>query len=146
MSVLNRVRIDPDASPQETNMRKTRWIAATGMLLATASAYAGPGLPYAHDDTSYPDDGVDASRPRRIEVAITDRGPQPRSIRVVGRERIELVLTRESPNACRGDVVIPELNSRTTVPAGPPVALALLAPGPGEIHVSCPLEDIPGAM
>jgi hypothetical protein len=89
-------------------MRATLWIAASGFLLASGSAYAGPGLPIGHDDNVYADDLLEASQPRRVDVAITDHGPQPRQIQVNGSEKLELVLTRESPNACRSDVLVTE--------------------------------------
>ena len=127
-------------------MRAMWWVAASGMLLAGGSAYAGPGLPYGHDDTVYPDDVAEASPARRVDVTITDRGPEPRTVHVDGSERIELILTRESANACRGDVLVPEYNARATVAAGAPVVLDLLARGPGDFHISCPAEDVGSAL
>ncbi len=127
-------------------MRATLWIAASGFLLASGSAYAGPGLPIGHDDTVYADDLLEASQPRRVDVTITDRGPQPREIQVNGSEKLELVLTRESPNACRSDVLVTEYNLRTPVPAGHPVALTLLTQERGQLHLSCPMEDVVGAL
>ena len=103
---------------------------------------AGPGLPLGHDDTVYPDDLVEASPPRRVDITITDHGPRPRQIQVFGSEKLELVLTRESPNACRWDVLVTEYNVRTPVPAGHPVALTLLTRGRGRLHLSCPMEDV----
>ncbi|BDG02917.1 hypothetical protein [Anaeromyxobacter oryzae] len=125
-------------------MRATLWIAVSGFLLASGSAYAGPGTPY--DDTTYPDDVAEASSPRRVDVSITDHGPQPRQIQVNGSEKLELVLKRESPNACRWDVLVTELNTRTPVLAGHPVALTLLTHGRGQLHLSCPAEDVGGAL
>jgi hypothetical protein len=127
-------------------MRATLWIAASGFLLASGSAYAGPGLPIGHDDTVYPDDLAEASQPRRVDVTLTDRGPQPREIQVNGSEKLELVLRRESPNACRSDVLVTEYNLRTPVLAGHPVALTLLTQGRGQLHLSCPMEDVVGAL
>jgi len=114
------------------------------MLLAAGSAHAGPGL--GHDDTIYPDDLLEASPARRVDVAITDRGPVPRTIETEGSEKLELVFTRESANACRGDLLVPEFGLRTTVPAGSPVALTLLTHARGSIHLSCPMEDVGSAQ
>jgi hypothetical protein len=36
-----------------------------------------------------------------VDVAINDRGPQPRTVHVDGGEKLDLVLTRASANACR---------------------------------------------
>ncbi|BDG02113.1 hypothetical protein [Anaeromyxobacter oryzae] len=124
-------------------MRATLWIAASGFLLASASAYAGPGIP--HDDTTYPDDLLEQATPRRVDVTITDHGPQPRDIQVDGTEKLELVLKRESPNACRWDVLVPGYDVRTPVPAGHPVAVTLLTHGRGQLHLRCPAEDVVGA-
>ena len=127
-------------------MRATLWIAASGFLLASGAAYAAPGLPYTYDDTVYPDQLVEDSAPRRVDVTITDAGPQPREIPVNGSEKLELVLKRESPNACRWDVVVNENGLRTPVPAGRPVALTVLTHGREPLHLSCPAEDVVSAL
>lgn len=123
-------------------LKSAAHIAIAGMLLAAGSAHAGPGMPLGHDDTIYPDDLLEASPARRVDVTLTDRGPEPRSVRVEAGEHIELVLTRRSEAACRGDVLVPEFGARATVPTGSPVSLDLLAHARGQIHVSCPMEDI----
>jgi hypothetical protein len=56
-------------------MRATLWIAASGFLLASGSAYAGTRLPIGHEDTVRADDLADAS-PARGDVTITDQDPQ----------------------------------------------------------------------
>src|SRR5689334_3577861 len=84
----------PPPCEQETTMRSMLWIAASGALLASGSARAGPGLPYAHDDVVYPDDVAEASDPRRVDVTITERGPQPSEVQVNGPEKVQLVVTR----------------------------------------------------
>jgi hypothetical protein len=128
---------------QEKNqMRNARRIAMIGMLLGAGAARAGPGIPLGHDDTVYPDDLLEAAPARRVDVTLTDHGPEPRSIPVEASEHIELVLTRQSAAACRGDVLVPEFGARTAVPGGSPVALSLLVHARGQIHVSCPMEDV----
>lgn len=127
-------------------MRAKLWIAASGLLLASGAAYAAPGVPFTYDDTVYPDDLVEASAPRRVDVTITDHGPQPRDIQVDGNEKLELVLKRESQNACRWDVLVTDYNVRTPVLPGHPVALTLLTHGRGQVHLSCPAEDVVGAL
>jgi len=127
-------------------MRASLWIVASGFLLASRSAYAGPGLPIGHDDTVHPDELAEASPPRRVDVTITDQGPQPRDIQVDGGEKLQVVLTRASQKACRSDVLVPDYDLRTQVPAGHPVALTLLTQGRGQVHLSCPLEDAVGAL
>lgn len=123
-------------------MRNAGRIALIGMLLAAGVARAGPGIPLGHDDTVYPDDLLEAAPARRVDVTITDHGPEPRTIPVAGSEHLELVFTRQSGAACRGDVLVPEFGARTAVPAGGTVALSLLAHARGQIHVSCPAEDV----
>jgi hypothetical protein len=50
------------------------------------------------------------------------------------------------PVACRSDVLVTEYNLRTPVLAGHPVALTLLTQGRGQLYLSCPLEDVVGAL
>lgn len=125
-------------------MRKPWWMGISGLLLAAGPASAGPGI--AHDDTIYPDDLLEAAPARRVDVRITDRGPEPRNIAVNGAERLQLVLTRESEKSCRGEVLVPELDARTSVPSGSPVVLDLLVHARGRIHLSCPTEDVGGSL
>jgi hypothetical protein len=103
-------------------MRATLWIAASGFLLASGSAYASPGLPIAHDDTApsgvaavYRDDLAEVSPPRRVDVTVTDQGPQPRDIQVA----------RALPSR---------------------LARPVLTQGRGQLHLSCPMEDGVGAL
>ena len=56
-------------------MRATLWIAASGFLLASGSAYAGPGLPIGHDDTVYPDDLGESSSPQPRDIASSAKQP-----------------------------------------------------------------------
>jgi hypothetical protein len=129
-----------------TTMRATLWLAVSGFLLAAAPAYAGPGAAYGHDDAVYPDDIAEAAAPRRVDVTITDRGPEPTEIRVRGPEKLQLVVTRESAHACRSELLIPEYDLRTPVPNGRPVAITLFARGDGQVHLRCPLEDFVGVI
>jgi hypothetical protein len=123
-------------------MRASRWVVASALFLASGPAFAGPGLSLGHDDTVYPDDLAEAAPPRRVDVTITDHGPQPREIQVDGGEKLELVLTRASPNACRSDVLVPEYGLRTPVLAGHPVALTVVTQVRGQLRLSCPKEDV----
>ena len=50
-------------------MRTTLWIAVSGFLLASGSAYAGAGVPVGHDDLA------DGSSPRRVDVTVADQRP-----------------------------------------------------------------------
>jgi len=61
-------------------MRATLWIAASGFLLASGSAYAGQGLPVGHEDTVFADDVPAASPPRRADLNISDQDQQSRDI------------------------------------------------------------------
>ena len=56
-------------------MRATLWIAASGFLLTSGSAYAHAGPPVGHDDTVHPD------------VTLTDQGQQPGDIVSSAKER-----------------------------------------------------------
>lgn len=127
-------------------MRAPRWIVASGFLFASGTAFAGSGLPVGHDDAVYLDDLVEASPARRVDVVITDQGPRPRDIPVAAFEDLELVLTRASADACRSDVLVQGHDVRASVPAGHPVSVTLRSLQRGELHLSCPVEDVVGAL
>ena len=121
-------------------MRTTVLRLATGLLLASGSAYAVPGLP-GYDDTTYTEDLLLQSRPHRVDVAITDHGPEPRDIQIDQAEKLELVVTRRSALACRSDLLVTGYDVRTAIPDAQPVAITLLTFGRGTIHLACPAED-----
>ena len=125
-------------------MRTTAFRLATGLLLASGSAHAVPGLGD-HDDTIYTEDLLLQSRPHRVDVTITDHGPEPRGIPVDEAEKLELVVTRMSALACRSDLLVTGYDVRAAIPDAQPVAITLLTFGRGTIHLACPAEDgVPG--
>lgn len=56
-------------------MRAMLWVAASGFLLASGSAYAGAGLPTTHEDAVY-GDAVSEASPARDDVTTTDQDVQ----------------------------------------------------------------------
>ncbi len=122
-------------------MRATLWMTASLIALAAGSAQAGPGIPIGHDDAVYPDDLLGQGQPQRIPVTITDQGPQPRFI-PVQREQVQLVVTRASPRACRSGLTVEDLGVHAAIPAGAPVVVSVLPRGSGQLHLTCPAEDI----
>ncbi|HEX7488127.1 MAG TPA: hypothetical protein VF341_04435 [Anaeromyxobacteraceae bacterium] len=114
---------------------------ATLLTLGAGSAWAGPGLAPGHDDTVYADDQLEQAPPRRVPVTITDQGPQPRFI-PVQRENVQLIVTRASPRACRSGLAIEDLGVHAAIPPGAPVVVSVLARGDGQLHLTCPAEDV----
>jgi hypothetical protein len=62
-------------------MRATLWIAASGFLLASGSAYACTGVSNDHEQTAY-SDGLAAASPAQIDFTIADQGPRSSSYEV----------------------------------------------------------------
>jgi hypothetical protein len=75
------------------------------------------------------DDGLDWSQPRRVPVVIADDGPLPKRIEVDGREKIELVVERSSPNACRSGLVLAGHELRAPAPDAQPTVITVFAYG-----------------
>jgi hypothetical protein len=124
-------------------------IAASGILLASGPACAA--IPthaiewrVGHNEGPFMDDMLDASRPRRVPVVITDDGPLPSQVEVYGREKIELVVERSSlwsPNACRSGLVLGGHDLRTPVPDAQPVVVTVIAyGGVDRLDLTCPTE------
>jgi hypothetical protein len=57
-------------------MRAALWIAASGFLLASGSAYAGTGRPIDNEGTVRPGDLADAYPAPQMDVIITGQGQQ----------------------------------------------------------------------
>ena len=107
-------------------MRATLWMTASLVALAAGFRPGGPGIAIGYDDAVYPDDLLGQEQPQRIPVTITDQGPQPRFI-PVQRENVQLVVTRESPRACRFGLTVEDLGVHAAIPAGAPVVVSVLA-------------------
>jgi len=123
-----------------------RAVMAAWLLLAWMPARAGPGLPYGHDDTVYPDDLIQDRALHRIELTITDDGPHPAQL-VAGRsEKVVLVVTRRTERMCRSDLLVPDYDLRVPLPLGQPVAITLLTSARGSIRLLCPIEDGAGEL
>jgi hypothetical protein len=138
---------------EKDDMRTMQLLTLAGLFLASGSAHAGPGLPIGHDDTAYSDDAraheYEArarSLPRRVDVTITDDGPQPSKIRADRSERLELVVTRQTERMCRSNLLIPDYGISKELPLGKPVAIAIVAQDRGHVGLLCPVEDSPGAF
>jgi plastocyanin domain-containing protein len=127
-------------------MRIAKWIGAASLLLASGAARAVPGDLPGRDDLVYPQDEVLNAEPRRVDVAVTDAGPQPREIEARRNERILLVVTRETDRICRTDLLIPAFGVRAPLPKGKPVAISLVAWSRGQFELVCPVEDAVGGL
>jgi hypothetical protein len=64
-------------------MHVTPRIAASGFLLASGSAYAGPGRPVGHDDTLYVNDLVESPQPRRSRARAGDTCLHPYTLELL---------------------------------------------------------------
>ena len=122
-------------------MRTSLWVGISAVL-ASQAAYAGPGIPIGHDDTVYTQDLLEASEPRRVEVTITERGPEPRDIPIDKAEKLNIVARRESDRACRFGLAVTGYGLVAPVAPGPPTTIVVLTFGRGQIHLACPMENV----
>ncbi|HTT71897.1 MAG TPA: hypothetical protein VMG32_11810 [Anaeromyxobacteraceae bacterium] len=118
-----------------------RAVVLLATLLGAGPALAGPGIPIGHDDTIYTEDLLLASAPKKVEVVITARGPEPRDILIDRAEKLTLLVHRESERACRFGLAVSGYGPARPVGSDRPAEITILAYGKGAVHLSCPAED-----
>jgi hypothetical protein len=123
---------------------KKRDLIAAALLLTAGPAFAGPGID--HDDAVYPEEVVSQKPARRVDVTITDAGPQPAAIDAHPDERLLLMITRKTERVCRNDLLIPAYGVRTPLPLGAPMPVAVLTREKGRVELVCPVEDTIGEV
>jgi len=121
------------------SVRRTVVLLAT--LLGAGPALAGPGIPIGHDDTIYTEDLLLASPPTKVEIVITDRGPEPRDILIDRAEKLVLLVHRESERACRFGLAVSGYGPAKPIGSSQPAEITILTYGKGAVHLSCPAED-----
>ena len=87
-----------------------------------------------------------STKPRRVEVALTEAGFSPSPIPVKAGEAIELVVTRRTDRTCAREIVVAGADIRRELPLDKPVVIALTAPRSGELRYACGMDMVRGAL
>lgn len=84
--------------------------------------------------------------PARYEVAITEAGLMPATIRIPAGRAAEIVFTRRTENTCGTDVVFPELDIHRDLPLDTPVVVALPPQPAGTLTFACDMGMLRGTI
>jgi len=84
--------------------------------------------------------------PARYEVAITEAGLMPATIRIPAGRPAQIVFTRRTENTCGTDVVFPELDIHRDLPLDTPVVVALPPQPAGTLTFACDMGMLRGTI
>ena len=89
-----------------------------------------------------------ASRPgeQRFEVAVTQNGFEPATIKVNAGQPVRLVVTRKVERTCATDVVVKEYGIRKALPLNQPVVVRFTPRKTGTIRYACAMDMVAGQL
>ena len=83
---------------------------------------------------------------KEIRVAVTDRGFEPKEIRVKKGEDVTLLVTRQTDQTCATEIVIAGGKIRAALPLNQPVRVALGPIDAGGVKFACGMGMLEGAV
>lgn len=102
-----------------------------GFLLLAAPLMAGSALADGKKDTG------PAGKPRRVEMAVTEKGFEPAKIEARVGEPLTLVVTRKTDRTCARQLVISGEGGKTDLPKDKTVEVAYTAKTEGPVKFGC---------
>jgi plastocyanin domain-containing protein len=111
-------------------------------LAAVTTVGATAGLIAASDPQ---DQKPDEPKPKRIEIAITEKGFEPGAIDVATGVAVELAFTRKTDKTCATEISVPVLKLKKPLPLNEAV-LVVLKPEKDEITFSCGMNMLKGKL
>jgi plastocyanin domain-containing protein len=83
--------------------------------------------------------------PKRVEIAITEKGFEPARVNVEAGAPVELVFTRKTDKTCATEVIVPSVKVKKPLPLNEPVIVAL-TPGKGDVTFACGMNMLKGKL
>jgi plastocyanin domain-containing protein len=90
--------------------------------------------------------GGSEGRMKEIQVAVTDKGFEPKEIRVKKGEDVTLVVTRRSDQTCATEIVVAGGKVRAALPLNQPVRVALGTIDAGGVKFACGMGMLEGSV
>ena len=87
----------------------------------------------------------DAPKPKRIEIAITEKGFVPSTVTLDSKAPVELVFTRKTDNTCATEVAVAKIKVTKKLPLNEPVSI-LITPEDDEIGFACGMNMLKGKV
>jgi plastocyanin domain-containing protein len=87
-----------------------------------------------------------AAGPKTVEVAVTDRGFEPREITVRAGQPVTLLVTRKTEATCVKEFVIADAGIRRDLPLDKEVAISLTPEKKGKLRFACPMDMVGGTI
>lgn len=96
-------------------------VAALGLVASTACAA----------------EKASASKPRLIEMSLTDAGLVPAEVKLKSGEPVRIAFTRKTDRTCMFEIVLPEAGVKEPVPLNKTVNLAFTPTKAGAVRILC---------
>lgn len=103
------------------------------LLLALAVALAGSGC--------------SSASPKEIQVAVTEKGFEPRQVTIRKGQAAVLVITRKTDHTCATEAIFTETGRKYELPMNQPVRVDLAGIAPGStVHYACGMDMYKGTV
>ena len=87
----------------------------------------------------------DGPKPKRIDIAITEKGFEPESVTVEKGVAIELAFTRKTDKTCATEIAVPSLKLKQALPLNQAVVVAL-TPDKDDVSFACGMNMLRGKI
>jgi plastocyanin domain-containing protein len=82
----------------------------------------------------------------RVEMAVTDAGFEPGTVKVMAGQPVTLAITRRTDATCAKDIVIPDAGVRRALPLGETVEVTFTPAKTGELKYGCAMDQMIGGV
>ena len=83
---------------------------------------------------------------KEIQIAVTDKGFEPKEIQVKRGDEVTLVITRRTDQTCATEIVVAGRSFRAALPLNQPVRVALGTVDAGGVKFACGMGMLEGAV
>ncbi len=90
--------------------------------------------------------GCAASGPKEIQVAVTEKGFEPKNVTIKQGQAAVLVMTRKTERTCATEAIFAETGRKYDLPLDQPVRVDLSGVSHGTIHYACGMDMFKGTV
>lgn len=111
-------------------------VPAAALLVALAAACSGASA----------GGGPATAKDGTVQMAVTESGFEPNSVKVKKGSPVKLVITRKTDKTCAKEIVIDEYAINTKLPLNQPVTVAFTPTKSGQLKYGCAMDKMIGGV
>ncbi len=86
------------------------------------------------------------AEPKKVEIAVTEKGFEPARVKVAKGEPVKLVVTRKTDATCAKQILVPDAGLKADLPLDKPVTLTFTPKRAGELKYECEMHMLTGVL